>query len=152
MGTLKIKSVGQVKEAKDTRKYFPVEFSAGFGQRSVSRNLWEEFKNDKNGLPTTDKVWRRGNYQEAIAAMESGAEISGDIVTRKVEKYSLGDRTIETYTTVVFSDEKVENVFAQANHPILDEATRELIGKKDPKKVILATDEAKEKVGTGVTA
>ena len=43
--------------------------------------------------------------------------IPGEIVTREVEPYSIGENTVTKYTTVVLSNESVEAVFRAANHP-----------------------------------
>src|SRR6185369_14845464 len=135
----------------DGRKYFQIGLSAGFGQAEVKTLIWETFKNDsKTSLPTTEKEWKRGNYADAKAAMESGETIDARIVTHKVEPYMIRDNSVNTYTTVVFADQKEEAVFAAANHPILDEETGELIGKKKAPKVVLATDEAKEEAAVEV--
>jgi hypothetical protein len=50
---------------------------------------------------------------------------------------------VDSATYIVFADQKAEAVFAANNHPILDEVTGELMGKKKSTKVVLATDESK---------
>lgn len=135
---LKIKSVGELKTASDNRQYYAVEFSAGFGQKNISRNIFETFKTDsKTGLPTQEKVWSRGTREEALAQMRLGHEVEAQKVTKTVEPYMIGENTVNSYSTVVFADEKIESVFASANHPILNEETGELIGAK--KKALLGT-------------
>jgi hypothetical protein len=140
MGNLKIRSVGNVKTASDGRQYFQVGFSAGIGQKEVTRLIWEEFKRDSGtGLPIDEKVWKRGNHKDFMDAMKAGELVQGEIVSRKVESYEIRETKVDSYTAIVFADEKVEAVFAAANHPILDEETGELIGKKQPKTAVLAT-------------
>jgi hypothetical protein len=144
MGNLKIRSVGDVKTASDGRQYFSVSFSGFIGQKEVSRLIWQEFKRDSlTGLPTDEKVWKRGNHKDFIDAMKSGELAQAEIVTRKVESYEIRETKVDSYTAIVFADEKIEAVFASANHPILDEVTGELIGKKQPK-AVLATTSTKE--------
>jgi hypothetical protein len=140
MGNLKIVSVGEIKEAKDGRKYFAVELRGSLGSRSGIRNIFQQFKRDpKTGLPTAEKVWDRGSREEFMAAMMNHETLDGAKVTRTVEPYQIpgNEAVLTSYSTIVFADEKIESVFAQANHPILDEQTGELIGAK--KKVVLAT-------------
>lgn len=143
MGQLTIRSISEVKEASDTRKYFTLKLAAGLGQAEHTRNIFEDFVRDAEGNNTSTKVWKRGTYAEFKAAMEAGEKIEGAIETRKVETYKIRENAmVDSYTCIVFADEKVEAVFAANNHPILDEQTGELIGKKK-EKVVLATDESK---------
>lgn len=143
MAQLKIRSVSEVKEAKDQRKYFTLKLSAGLGQAEHTRNIFEEYVRDSDtGLSTDKKAWKRGTYQEFMEAMKSGEKVEGEIATRKVAPFKIRENLVDTYTCIVFADEKVESVFASNNHPILDEQTGELIGAKKAK-VILATDESK---------
>lgn len=141
MEELKIVSVGELKEAKDGRKYFAITVQAGFGQKVRSRNIFESFKRDAQGNPTEEKIWDRGTREQALTLMKSNQPISGAIVTRKVGTYTLpsNEQSLSTYTTVVFPDENIVSVFASANHNIVDEESGELLGKK---RVALATSEA----------
>ncbi len=153
MALLKIRSVGEVKTASDNRKYFTLKLSAGLGQAEHTRNIFEDFIRDsETGLPTEQKVWKRGTYAEFKAAMEAGEKVEGSIVTAKVAPYKIRDNDVNTATYIVFADEKAESVFASNNHPILDEQTGELLGVKKSAKAILATDEAKEEMKEEVKA
>lgn len=132
---LKLVSMSEVRTASDGRQFFTGSFSPGFGQLKVKRNMWEQFIRDsKTGLPTDKKQWERGTPAEAKALIASGELIEGRKVTHKVAPYVLGSgdnaRTVDTYSTVVFADENEITVFANANHPILDESTGQLLGAK----------------------
>lgn len=150
--TLTLVGMSEVKTASDGRQFFTAEFSPGFGQLRAKRNLWEQFKKDpKTGLPTQEKYWERGTPAEAHALIKSGAPIAGAKVTRKVEKYTIGSgetaREVDQYSTVVFPGESIVNVFASANHNIVDEETGEILGKKS---AVLASN--KQMAGAPVAA
>lgn len=49
----------------------------------------------------------------------------GDIVTKKCEPYEIGDRTVDSYTAVVFAHENVETVFRNAGHPLTETVQHE---------------------------
>lgn len=142
-------SRSEVKEASDGRKYFTARVSPGFGLLASSRNFWQQFRKDKNGLPTKETYWERATPEQADSLINSGKSFLAAKVTAKVKPYSIGEgeaaREVNTYSCIIFKDEDVINVFASANHPILNEATGELIGEKAPKKAILATKEAAAK-------
>jgi len=142
MGQLTIRSISEVKEASDTRKYFTLKLAAGLGQAEHTVNIFEDFVRDAEGNNTTAKVWKRGTYAEFKKAMDAGEKIEGSIVTAKVEPYKIRENMVDSATYIVFADQKAEAVFASNNHPILDEETGELISKKK-QKVVLATDESK---------
>lgn len=146
---LKLVSMSEVQTAKDNRQFFVGTFSPGFGQLKVKRIMWEQFIRDsKTGLPTDKKQWERGTPAEAKVLIASGELIEGKKVTHKVAPYVLGTgenaRTVDTYSTVVFADENEITVFANANHPILDESTGQLLGAKNP---ILASNRPDGAVG-----
>jgi hypothetical protein len=131
--TLTIVAVGELKEAKDTRNYFSITLSPGFGLKPHSINMWEIFLRDKDNNPILDqKKWERGSREEAMAAMKAGIPIAASVVTRTVEPYVIreGQEPVTKYTTVVFGDQDEVKVFANAGHPILDEESGELLGVK----------------------
>lgn len=137
MAKLRIIAVGEEKTASDTRKYFPVTFREGFGLRAGTRNFWEQFRRDqKTGLPTSEKYWERGNRAEAIEAMNEGEALDGKKVSLRVEPYQIpgSSNTATRYSTIVFADENVESVFASAGHNIVDEESGEVIESMKNKK------------------
>jgi len=119
---LTIVNVSSVRTAKDTRAYFIAEFSAGFGQRAVARTFWQQFKRDpKTGEKTDVLYWERATPEQALEYMKSKTPIDGEKITRNVEPYMIGDRSVSTYSTVKFPDENEFQLFSQQNHPIVDE-------------------------------
>jgi len=137
MKQLTIIAVGPTLTATDGRMYFNVDFSAGFGQKKVSRLFWEQYKRDaKTGLPTEAKSWERGSPEQATALMLSGGTVEGEKVTRKVAPYVIGENTVDSYSTLLFPGENIVSVFAAAKHNIIDEETGEILGKQ---KAILAS-------------
>lgn len=131
MEQLMIKEVGQIAVAKDKREFFPVVFSAGFGQKDRVRNIFQDFKRDAKGNPTEERIWNRGTREQAIALMQAKTPIAGSIVTRKVKSYRLNETgpELNTYTTVLFPGENEVSVFAGAGHNIVTE-DGEILGKE----------------------
>jgi len=127
---VKLVELSDVRTAKDGRNFFVASFRAGFGQRAVKRTFWEQFQRDADGKPTGKKYWERASYQEALELLKTKESIEGSCVTKKVESYYLNDRAVNTYSTVVFPDENEVTVFANQNHPIVDEVTGEILGKR----------------------
>lgn len=139
--TMKLTAVSPVATASDGRKYFVISATSGFGQKPVSRIMWQQFINDKKtGLPTKETRWERGSHEEAMALLNSRESFVGEKVTRRVAKYTLnGGEERNTYSTIVFGDEDVITVFSNAGHQIVDEVTGELLGKARVSKASLAT-------------
>lgn len=133
---MKLIEISEVRTATDGRQFFVARFRPALGQRSVARTFWEQFKRDpKTGELTSLKYWDRISPSEAKAALMGGEVIEGKKITHKVEKYQVGDNIVDTYSTVIFPDETPEALFSNQNHPIVDETTGEVLGKK---KAVLA--------------
>jgi hypothetical protein len=146
-GKLAVVSVSEIKTASDDRQFFTVGFRAGFGQKTVFRNFWTQFKKDGDGIVLEPKelYWERATREEAIALMKSGELLEGRKVTHTVVPYYIGENVVSTYSTVVFPDENEITVFNSAKHPIVDAETGELIeGAKMPKAVISADPQEEE--------
>jgi len=126
--------LSDLRKASDNRNYFVATFSSGFGQKVVKRTFWEQFKKDAAGNNLTEKYWERGSYDQAMGLLSSGEAIEGNRVTRTVEPYMIGEgenqRSVNTYTTVVFPGESVESVFTAADHNIVDTESGEILKKK----------------------
>ncbi len=155
---LRIITVGEVKEAKDKRQYFAVELRGSLGSKSTFRNIFSQFRKDpKTGLPTQEQIWDRGSREEFLAAKAANELISGSKETHTVQPYKIpgSDVLVSTYSTIVFSDEKVESVFAQSNHPILDVSTGQLLDTRRPKAAAVlsqATENEVNNVGANAEA
>jgi len=146
--SMRVKSVGEVKVATDGRKYFGIELSAGLGQRSASRQMWQQFKRDpKTGLPTAEKYWERGSQEEFKASI--GKEIEARKVTHKVTPYLIAgsDEPRSTYSSILFPDENEVTLFASAGHNIITE-DGEVLGNE--RAVLAKAGEASAKVAASV--
>lgn len=133
--TVIITEVSPIQTAKDTRKFFTIRVNGGFGQRVVSRNMWEQLRQRPDG--SVSKYWERGTHAQALELMEKQIPVAGEVVTRNVVPYTIDGREVKTYTTLVFPGENIEAVFANNNHPIVDE-NGEI--KDTRKKAILGTN------------
>ena len=112
---------GKFNVMSDGRLYFLTDFADPdnpFGGRRT-RMISQQFNS------AGDAEWRV--TPESIRALV-GKTVKGDIVTRSVEPYEVGDNTVTQYTTVVFAHETVETVFRQANHLLTEaEVTAEAV-------------------------
>ena len=139
---VKIVEVSATKVAKDGRHFFTAGFRAGFGQKIAKRTFWQQFKRDANGNNTDELYWERATPDEAMALMKSGELVEATKETRTVESYEVGNNLVNSYTTIVFPDERVEAVFAAQDHSIVDEESGEVLFphlKRKAKAVISAT-------------
>lgn len=151
MNQMKVVAVGDLQEAKDGRNFFTITLQGGFGQKTISRNMWQQVKRDDEGNAIEGSAyWERGSREDALALLESKQPIEAKKVTLEVEPYLIGDRKVNTYSTVIFPDENIETVFRNAGHPIVDTETGEVIA--STKKAVLSKEEnIKEKAEAGKT-
>lgn len=133
---VKLVELSELRTAKDGRNFFVAGFRAGFGQRAVKRTFWEQFKKDADGNNTEEKYWERASYKEALELLKTGEIIDARRVTHTVEPYAISDNMVNQYSTVVFPDENEVVVFSNQNHPIVDQETGEVLGKKKQKPVV----------------
>lgn len=131
---LKIVSAGELKtenrqaDNKPNRQYYTVEFGNADNPflRTRSLNFWQQHINRKNAAGELETVceWR-GADPKTIKTMV-GKTVRGAIVEGNVEPYTLNvtkggveeERTITTFTTVVFEGELPESVFKRQGHPL----------------------------------
>lgn len=76
----------------------------------VRRTIAQQFAADG-----TTPVWKVNI--ESIRSFV-GKTLAGEVVTKSVPAYVIGERTVTSYTTVVFAHENVETVFRNAGHEI----------------------------------
>lgn len=128
---LMLVDLSDLREASDKRNYFVATFSSGFGQKIAKRTFWQQFVKDAAGNNTEKKYWERGSYEQAQSLLKSGEAIEGNRVTRTVEPYMIGEgenqRSVNTYTSIVFPGETIEAVFAAADHKLVDTDSGEII-------------------------
>jgi hypothetical protein len=127
----RIVSVSELKTASDSRQFFTIGLSVGFGQKIRTKNIFQIFKKDAQGNNTEEVVWDRGTREEALALKASGATIPCRFVSHRVEEYSLPGNSapLSTYTAVVFPDENEVTVFAANGHNIVTD-DGEVLGNK----------------------
>lgn len=110
---LTILNIGEVKTAKDDRDYYGVEFkdSANPFSKPAKRIIFQR-------TTAAGNVW---DANPADIAKLKGKAIPGAIVSKQVPEYSIvtsdgEERTVNTYTTVVFGHENELSVFKSAGH------------------------------------
>jgi hypothetical protein len=104
---------GKINVASDGRKYYIAEFADPDNPFNPSRTRVISQNTGTGGI----NVWRVPAPKAMLAF--KGKNIPADIVTQFVEPYTIGDRVMDVYTTVVFRHEIVEHVFARAGHQIV---------------------------------
>lgn len=106
---------GKINEGVDGRKYYIAHFSDPHNPFIPQRIRVVAQTTNSAGEP----VWRVPNAKQMASFI--GKEIPGAIVTRMVEPYVVDeDRDpVDSYTTVVFGNEPIEQVFARAGHQII---------------------------------
>jgi hypothetical protein len=136
---MQVIQVSDVRTAKDGRNFFVVTFRPSFGQKPVNRTFWEQYKTDsKTGVRTQEKYWERATPEEAHILLKSKEPVDAKKITRTVEEYTIGENTVNKYSTVMFPDEDEITLFQQQNHPIVDELTGEVYKRPERRKATLA--------------
>ena len=107
---LKLKSVGELRTAKDGRQFFSAEFQdpSNIFAPKVSRMFWQQ-KSASGAIE-----WKGASHAEATAAI--GSLIPAAIVCREVQPYQIGENTVKFYTCVVLANEAVEKTFNSLGH------------------------------------
>lgn len=113
---LKLVAISEPKPAKDNRLYYAGQFQDPTNPfaKTVTRMFWQQ--KDASGTP----VWRGADPE--IVKTFVGKTLPGAIVTKEVEEYQIGERTINTYTTVVLGSELDLQVFKAMGHPLAKQA------------------------------
>ena len=107
---------GKLNETSDGRGYYLTEFkdpTNPFGQVRT-RVIAQQF--DSTGNP----IWKAGAPN--VIKNYVGKLIAGDIVTKDVEPYQIGDRTLTSYTCVILKGENVATAFKRQGHPLVSES------------------------------
>ena len=119
MNKLLLVSMSEVREAKDKREFYGVEFQSidnPFAP-TCKRNFWQ----------SAVGVWKGAN-PEVIKPM-IGKSVEGYITTKQVEPYEIDGKTVSTYTAVILQGELESSVFKALGHPLATDvvATPELV-------------------------
>jgi len=110
MSNLKLKSVGDLRTASDNRQFYAATFqdATNIFAPTSSRMFWQQ----KNAEGVCS--WKGADHAQATKAI--GSSIPGAIVTREVQPYMIGDRSVKFYTCVVLANEAVEKTFNSLGH------------------------------------
>ena len=103
---------GKLNLTKDGRKYYIAIFQDPSNPFGVERYRVISQQSDSAG----NAVWRSGN--PALIKQFVGKLIPGDLVTKDVEEYIVGDNTVSQYTCVVLKGESIETIFRQQGHEL----------------------------------
>ena len=108
---LKVASVSEPKEDKRGRKFITLRFTTtgvlGTGQTIFSnqspktRNVWEDFKDEAENLFKGDNLY----YEVLAGNVKVGSLVAGNIVQFNTTPYTLGDKQVTSYTTIIFENE-----------------------------------------------
>lgn len=108
---------GKLNETSDGRKYYMVECADGSNPFAPSRQRMIAQQVNANG----EAYWPAGSPSDVrkfVGKVIEGARF----VTKTVAPYAVQDRTVNTYTAIVFGHENEETVFKNAGHPIMEAA------------------------------
>ena len=103
---------GKLNMTSDGRKYYIATFRDPSNPFGVERTRVIAQTTDSSDNP----VWRSGN--PAIIKQFVGKQIPGDIVTRQVPAYMVGDRTVDSCSLVVLKNESITSVFKSNGHDL----------------------------------
>jgi hypothetical protein len=104
---------GKINVTEDGRKYYVAVFSDAENPLAQERTRIVSQNFDSQGNP----VWKAGRPSKMKKFI--GSLLPGEIVTREVNDYEVGENTVSIYTCVVLKNESISTVFKQQGHEIL---------------------------------
>lgn len=109
MNKLLLISMSDVKTATDGRQYYQAIFQDQSNPFSDARSrmFWSG----------ANAVWTGGN-PATIAPLVGKLVLEGEIMTLDVAPYTIGDKTVSSYTCVVFKGELPSKVFKSSGHEL----------------------------------
>ena len=105
---------GKINVSEDGRKYYIAVFTDPDNPLSSERYRMVSQTTDSAG----NSVWKSGRPSKLKNFI--GKTIPGDIVTREVEEYEVGDNTVSIYSCVVLKGESISTVFRQQGHEVMN--------------------------------
>jgi hypothetical protein len=105
---------GKLNETSDGRAYYIATFQDPTNPFSTERYRVISQQTDSADNP----VWRAGN--PSLIKQFIGKTIPGDIVTKDVPSYHVGENEVSTYSCVVLKGENIETVFRQQGHELTE--------------------------------
>ena len=103
---------GKLNETSDGRKYYIATFRDPSNPFGVERTRVIAQTTDSSDNP----VWKSGN--PSMIKNFVGKQIPGDIVTRQVPSYMVGDRTVDSCSLVILKNESITSVFKSNGHDL----------------------------------
>jgi|10_taG_2_1085330.scaffolds.fasta_scaffold00131_35 hypothetical protein len=116
---------GKLNLTSDGRKYYIATFRDPSNPFGVERTRVIAQTTDSADNP----VWKSGN--PSLIKNFIGKPIPGDIVTRQVPAYMVGDRTVDSCSLVVLKNEAISSVFKSNGHDLDDEDDMSDLGNID---------------------
>ena len=105
---------GKINVSEDGRKYYMAVFTDPHNPLSAERYRMVSQTTDSAGNP----VWKAGRPSKLKPFV--GKQIPGDIVTREVEEYKVGENDVSIYSCVVLKGESISTVFRQQGHEVMN--------------------------------
>ena len=105
---------GKINVSEDGRKYYIAVFTDPDNPFSPERYRVVSQTTDAAGNP----VWKSGRPSKLKNFI--GKTIPGDLVTREVEEYKVGENDVSIYSCVVLKGESISTVFRQQGHELMD--------------------------------
>tara|TARA_R110000822_G_scaffold16329_13_gene55756 strand:+ start:921 stop:1415 length:495 start_codon:yes stop_codon:yes gene_type:complete len=102
----------KINMTSDNREYYIAAFQDPTNPFGFERN--RVFSQNSNAEGVAE--WR-GAHPNVIGSFV-GKNVPAEIVTRKVPPYTIGERTLTTYTCVVLKSESIESVFRANGHDL----------------------------------
>ena len=105
---------GKLNQTSDGRAYYIATFQDPSNPFSTERYRVISQQTNSAG----DSIWKAGN--PSLIKQFIGKLIPGDIVTKDVPAYYVGENEVTSYSCVVLKGENIETVFRQQGHELTD--------------------------------
>ena len=105
---------GKINVSEDGREYYISVFTDPSNPLAPERYRVISQTTDSNDNP----VWRAGRPSKMKNFI--GKVLPGDIITREVEEYEVGENTVSIYSCVVLKGESISTVFRQQGHEVMN--------------------------------
>lgn len=122
MKLLKVQQISDIKTDKRGRKFYTLRFTTTTilhgltifsNQAPKTRNIWGEFTDESGNVFKPDSL-----FNDIVSGnLVAGALVEGSIHNFQTTPYELDNRTVNSYSTVIFDNENPHNV---ANRELKD--------------------------------
>lgn len=137
-----IKSISDIREAKDGRKFYvlgAMDSEDPFASKITKRTVFQQFTEKSDPAKTmndSNPQWIGGDPAIVTNLLKSQKPVKGDVVTKEVPAYEVGDRTATTYSTIVFATENWKTVFKNAGHNTEELASVEAVAETEEVEIV----------------